>query len=367
MTKPLIYFDYNATAPVWDAVRVAMDAALAAGGNPSSVHGAGRAARGTTEKAREQVAAHIGVRPRDLVFTSGGTEANALALRMAGDMPILVSAVEHESVLAQAPGAELVPVTENGIVDLAALERLIAGRAVFLSLMAVNNETGIGQPVKQAAALVHLHGGRVHSDASQALGKMTFRAAALDADFITFTAHKIGGPQGVGALAVTCGYPPHPLLRGGGQELGWRAGTENVAGIAGFAAALEAVSAADWRARCADLRDRLEAALPPHSVLCAPDVLRVPNTSLLWMPGVPAATQVMMLDLEGFAVSAGSACSSGKVKPSHVLRAMGHDEAVASQTIRVSLGWWTTAAEIDAFVVTWQKIFARKSASAVAA
>ncbi len=367
MTKPLIYFDYNATAPVWHAVRRAVDAALAAGGNPSSVHTAGRAARGRTEKAREQIAAHIGVRPRDLVFTSGGTEANALALRMAGDLPILVSAVEHDSVLAQAPGAEIVPVTEDGIVDLAALEKLIAGRAVFLSLMVVNNETGIVQPVKQAAAMVHLHGGRVHSDASQALGKIDFRGADLDADYITFTAHKIGGPQGVGALAVTCGIAPQPLLRGGGQELGWRAGTENVAGIAGFAAALEAISDADWREQCADLRDRMEAALPPEAVLCSPDMLRVPNTSLLWMPGVPAATQVMIFDLEGFAVSAGSACSSGKVKPSHVLSAMGYDEAVASQTIRVSLGWQTTAREIEAFVAAWQKLCARKSAPAVAA
>jgi cysteine desulfurase len=368
MSKPLIYLDYNATAPIWPETRAVMSEVMAAlAGNPSSVHGTGRAARGRVEKARETIAHKLGVRARDIVFTSGGTEANALALRMAGQLPVLVSAIEHDSVLAQAAGAEIVPVTSSGMIDLVALEQMIARRAVFLSLMAVNNETGIVQPVKQAAALVHLQGGLVHCDGSQAFGKMPLRSGDLDADFITLTAHKIGGPQGVGALVVTCGYAPQPILRGGGQELGWRAGTENVAGIAGFAAAAEAIHEADWWARCAALRDRLEELMPATARIIAADVPRAPNTSLLWMPGVPAATQVMMFDLEGFAVSAGSACSSGKVKPSHVLTAMGHDAAVAGETIRVSLGWQTTVEDIDTYAACWLKIQARQASRMAAA
>ncbi len=343
-----------------------MASALAAGGNPSSVHGSGRAARGTIERARETLAARLGARARDAVFTSGGTEANALALRMAGDLPVLVSAIEHDSVLAQAVATEIVPVTRAGVIDLARLEEMIAGRRVFLSLMAVNNETGIIQPVKQAAALVHLQGGLIHCDASQAFGKMPLRLGNLDADFVTVTAHKIGGPQGVGALVVTCGHAPLPMLRGGGQELGWRAGTENVAGIAGFAAAADAVHARDWWEVCAGLRDALESRLPADARVIATDITRAPNTSVLWMPGVPAATQVMMFDLAGFAVSAGSACSSGKVKPSHVLTAMGFDAAIAGESIRVSLGWDTTEADIEAFASAWLKIRTRKSAQLAA-
>jgi cysteine desulfurase len=367
MIKPLIYLDYNATAPIWpEAAAVVGEVMVATAGNPSSVHAAGRAARGKVEKAREALAERLGVRARDIVFTSGGTEANALALCMAGELPVLVSAIEHDSVLAQVPAAEKVPVTPSGVIDLATLEQMIAGRAVFLSLMAVNNETGIVQPVKQAAALVHLNGGRVHCDASQAFGKMPLRTSDLDADFITLSAHKIGGPQGVGALVVTCGYSPQPLLRGGGQELGWRAGTENVAGICGFAAAVAAVHQSDWWQRCAMMRDRLEQRLPAGTAVIPATAARAPNTSLLWMPGVPAATQVMMFDLEGFAVSAGSACSSGKVKPSHVLSAMGQTPTVAGETIRVSLGWQTTDDDIDAFVACWLKIQARQ-ATAMAA
>lgn len=367
MTKPLIYLDYNATTPVWPEVLAAVDAALSAGGNPSSVHRSGRTARGLVERARENIAARLGGRARDMVFTSGGTEANALALRMAGDLPLLVSAIEHDSVLAQAASAVRVPVTAHGMIDLAALDEMIAGRAVFLSLMAVNNETGIVQPVKQAAALVHQHGGLVHSDASQAFGKMPLRLGDLNADFITLTAHKIGGPPGIGALIVSCGIAPRPLFRGGGQELGWRAGTENVAGIAGFSAAVDAVHAMDWWQACATLRDRLETALPDQARLISADIIRTPNTTVLWMPGVPAATQVMLFDLEGFAISAGSACSSGKVTPSHVLTAMGHPAAVAAESVRVSLGWKTTVDDIQSFAAAWLKIHARKAATPVAA
>jgi cysteine desulfurase len=367
MIKSLVYLDYNATAPVWPGVVAAVGAAMERAGNASSVHAAGRSAHAVLSGAREEMAARLGVRARDIVFTSGGTEANALALGLAGGLPVLVSAIEHDSVLAQAVGAAQVPVTGDGVIDLEALDTLIAGRTVFLSLMAVNNETGVIQPLKAAAALVHGHGGLVHCDASQALGKMPMRIGDLEADFVTLTAHKIGGPQGVGALVVTCGRAPKPMLRGGGQEQGWRAGTENVAGITGFAAALDAVCTHDWQKDCATFRDRLEALLPEPARVISATVPRVCNTTVLWMPGVPAATQVMMFDLDGFAVSAGSACSSGKVKPSHVLQAMGRDAAVAAESIRISIGWDTTAADIDAFAACWLKSAARKSVTQVAA
>jgi cysteine desulfurase len=356
--KPMIYLDYNATTPMWPEVQAALMKAAAQPGNPSSVHSAGRAARAIVEHARDGLAHAMGVRARDLVFTSGGTEANALALRMAGEMPVLISAIEHESVLGQAAGATQVPVLADGTLDLAALEALIAGRAVFLSLMAANNETGVVQPVAAAAALVHQFGGLVHCDAVQLLGKAEFAAGISTADFISVSAHKIGGPQGVGALAVTCGLAPQPMLRGG---------TENVAGIAGFGAAVIEICRADWWVQCAALRDALEAALPDAARILSPSVARLPNTSNLWMAGVPAATQVMMLDLEGIAVSAGAACSSGKVKSSHVLRAMGLPENIAAQTIRVSLGWNTTAQEIEHFCAVWKKMAARAVATRSAA
>ncbi len=357
--KPACYLDYNATTPAWPEVGAAVADVLSGAGNPSSVHATGRAARAAVEQARATIARAIGVRPRDLVFTSGGTEANALALNMAGDLPVLVSAIEHESVLAQVPGATRVPVLPDGTLDLMALEQLIDQRPVFLSLMAANNETGIIQPVAAAAALVHAHGGLVHCDGVQGLGKMPLSMAALDADFMTLSAHKIGGPAGIGALAVTCGLAPQPLLRGGGQELGWRAGTENTCGIAGFAAAVTAILSRDWQTECAALRDQMEATLPPEAVVISPPSPRLPNTSTLWMPGVSASTQVMMFDLEGIAVSAGAACSSGKVRPSHVLAAMGRASDVAAQSIRVSLGWHSSATDVARFVDVWHRLAAR--------
>jgi cysteine desulfurase len=306
----------------------------------------------------------VGARARDLIFTSGGTESNALALKMAGDLPVLISAIEHESVIGQAQVATIVPVLSDGTIDLAALESLIARRPVFLSLMAANNETGVIQPLADAAALVHAHGGLVHCDAVQLLGKAAFNVHDLAADFVSLSAHKIGGPNGVGALVVTCGLAPKPMLRGGGQELGWRAGTENVAGIAGFAAAVDAVYEREWQQNCAMLRNKLEEMLPSSARIISDAAPRLTNTTCLWMPGVEAATQVMMFDIEGFALSAGAACSSGKVKPSHVLTAMGRDENISAQTIRVSIGWNTTVDEIEHFASTWHKLFARATRTA---
>lgn len=365
--KTLIYLDYNATTPLWPAARDTMIEVLSRVSNASSVHTFGQWGRQRVEASRAEIAASIGCGTRQVVFTSGGTEANALALQFAHNRSVMVSAIEHDCVLAQAPsGSQLIPVGRDGVVDLAALEDMLAIAVTppFVSIMAANNETGVVQPIEQAALMVRARGGILHVDAAQALGKIDL--LGCPADLITVSAHKCGGPQGVGALVIRLDAAPLPLMRGGGQERGWRAGTENIAGICGFAAAVRTSLDTDWHNSCQVLRDQLEAALPVSAVLIGRRVPRLPNTSVLFMPGVEAQTQVMNFDLMGFAVSAGSACSSGKVRASHVLGAMGYDEAVASQTVRVSLGWDTTATEIHAFSSAWlnlhQKLSTQKAA-----
>ena len=346
------YLDWNATTPIRPEAAAAMREAMARCGNPSSVHRWGRSARQAVEAAREQVAALI---PGDVSFTSGGTEANHLALTGTGRARVLTSAVEHSSVLQAVPGAERIPVRRDGILDLAALDALLAeGPPALVSVMLANNETGTIQPLAEIAEIAHRRGALVHSDMIQAAGKV-----ALDptADIVTLSAHKIGGPPGVGAVVSRVELAP--MIRGGGQERGRRAGSENIVGIAGFAAATTAaiagIAAYD---KVRALRDRLEAALPDAIVIGA-GVPRLPNTSALAMPGMPAETQVIAFDLAGVMVSAGAACSSGKVGPSHVLAAMGLDPAIADATIRVSLGWTTTAAEIEHFVETWTGLHRR--------
>lgn len=361
----MIYLDYNATAPLWPAARAAMLAALDHTGNASSVHRAGQAARAGIEQARQQVAAAVGAPARSVLFTSGGSEANALALASAGSGAVLVSAIEHDSVLAQAPAAERIPVMPAGTIDLDALSaRLTRSPApALVSVMAANNETGVVQPLEAVAALVRGAGARLHVDATQALGKLACTAPLWGADLLTVSAHKIGGPSGVGALVLAPGMAVPPLIRGGGQEFGLRAGTENRAGISGFGAAVAAISAAAWQQPCAALRDRLEARIAqtcPDALVIAPGTHRLCNTSCLWMPGVAAELQVVAFDLAGFAVSAGSACASGKLQPSPVLLAMGRSPEVAAQAIRVSLGWQTSAAEVDAFADAWSALHARR-------
>jgi cysteine desulfurase len=358
MTKAFVYLDYNATAPLRPEALAAMSAQLGKPGNASSVHGAGRAARGVIESAREVIAAVIGCPPRQIVFTSGGTESNALALAVG--RPLLVGATEHDSVLAQAPGATLLPVLADGTLDLGALDAALAAAngPVLVSVMAANNETGVIQPLPAIAAKVRAHGSWLHCDASQALGKIDPPLPCWGAHLLTLSAHKLGGPPGIGALVVSEEVALPPLLKGGGQELGRRAGTENAPAIAGFAAAVTAP-----RAATAPLRDALEAgvnAIVPGAALGRAWAPRLPGTATLAMPGVPADVQVMALDLEGFAVSAGSACSSGKVRPSHVLTAMGVAPEIVKTCIRVSLGWATTAAEVDAFVAAWGRLYARR-------
>jgi len=350
-----------------------MQAAWELSGNPSSVHAEGRHARRLVEEARSAIAEAVGGLARNVIFTSGGTEANALALtpglrRASGTAVerLLVSAVEHASVLAggrfSADAVNTVGVTRSGVLDLDRLRATLAvGQPALLSVMLANNETGALQPVAEAAELVHASGGLLHVDAIQALGKIPVDIKALRADLVTVSAHKIGGPKGVGAVILADGVLGlEPLLRGGGQELSRRAGTENVAGIAGFAAAVKAAMAAfeEDTSRLEGLRDRLERGLrqSPGIIVFSDNVKRLPNTTLFTAPGLKAETAVIGFDLAGIAVSSGSACSSGKVQPSHVLEAMGFGAELAQGAVRLSLGWCTSSAEIDRCLEAWRKL-----------
>jgi cysteine desulfurase len=361
------YFDWNATAPLRPEAKAAVAAALEVTGNPSSVHAAGRAARRLVEEAREKVAALVGASPREVVFTSGGTEANALALTPVLGDTLLISAIEHPSVRSggRFPAVEEFPVTASGLADLAALEGLLKGRSrPLVSLMLANNETGVVQPVAAAAALVHAGGGLLHVDAVQGPGRIACDFRALGADLMTLSSHKIGGPQGVGALIVRDGVTLDPQIKGGGQERGIRAGTENMAGIAGFGAAAEAtrLGFAAEAARMEDLRGKLEdgiKAVAPKAVIFGAEAARLPNTTLFSVKGMKAETAVIAFDLEGIAVSSGAACSSGKVAPSHVLAAMGVDPALSRGAIRVSLGYSTGDGDVGMILKAWEKLAKR--------
>ena len=374
-----VYLDWNASAPLRSEARGAFAAALELPGNPSSVHGEGRATRAVVEQAREQVAALASADPRNVIFTSGGTEANALALApfvevVGGPFErLLISAIEHPSVRAggrfAARDIEEIPVLPNGVVDLAALERMLGnGRRALVSIMAANNETGVIQPVADAAAIAHRGGGLLHVDGVQAAGRMPLDINSLGADLLTLSSHKLGGAKGVGALIKRdeALHFSDPLIKGGGQERGARAGTENVAAIAAFGAAASAVKpklAAEIR-HMAALRERLEAglrALTPDAVIFGAGAERLPNTTLVTVPGGKAETLVIGFDLEGLAVSSGSACSSGKVAPSHVLAAMGVPGELARGAIRVSTGPATTGTEIDRFLEIWKTLVQRLS------
>jgi cysteine desulfurase len=368
-----VYLDWNATTPLRHEAREAMAAAMDLSGNPSSVHGEGRQARKLVEEARVAIAHAIGASPRNVIFTSGGTEANALALtpglRRASGLPVkrlVVSAIEHTSVLAggrfPAEAISTAGVTRSGLLDLDRLRVGLEGMPpALVSVMLANNETGAVQPVAEAAEIIHSANGLLHVDAIQAFGKIPFDINGLRADLVTLSAHKIGGPKAAGALILAEGLLGlEPLLRGGGQELGRRAGTENVAGIAGFGAAVSAaMSALESDAmRLKSLRDRLESGLRQTSevVVFSGDVARLPNTTLFTVPGLKAETAVIGFDLAGVAVSSGSACSSGKVQPSHVLEAMGFGPKLAQGAVRLSLGWSTSDADIDRCLEAWRKL-----------
>ena len=343
------YLDANATEPLRPEARAAVAAALEVTGNPSSVHGPGRAARRIMEDARESLAARFGGRAADLVFTSGGTEADALAIHALGaGRRLIVGATEHDAVRAAAPDAAILPVDRSGVADLDALAALLAdGPPALVCLMLANNETGVLQPVAAASALCRRHGARLHVDAVQAAGRMAVDLRALGADSLAVSSHKLGGPAGAGALLLAPDVSSiAPLISGGGQERGRRGGTPPVAVISGFA---PAAAVAGDAGRLASLRDAAEAAaVACGAVVCGADAPRLPNTTCLALPGVRSDAQVIALDLAGVAVSAGAACSSGKVAASHVLQAMGLG-ALAGQAIRVSLPWNATRADVEAF------------------
>jgi len=366
------YCDYNATAPLRPEATSAIASALALTGNPSSVHAEGRRARGLVEGAREAVAAAVGACRDDIAFTSGGTEAVGLALRgaMRADpgVTLVASAIEHEAVATVAGDVSEWPVSRDGVVDLDWLRTRVTevardGRRPLVSLMLVNNETGVIQPVAEAAELVRAAGGLIHCDAIQALGKIAVSVIELDVDYLSLSAHKVGGPHGAGATYVRAGAPFSSVQTGGGQEFGRRAGTENVAGIAGFAAAIDAALRDMERyLSLAPSRDRMEHRLrsaAPGLQVHGSGAGRVAGVSSFGVEGLPSETQIMSLDLAGFAVSAGSACSSGKVKPSRVLSAMGLGDSVARSAIRASFGWATRPEEFDGLADAWIKMAAR--------
>lgn len=370
------YLDWNATAPLRQEARAAMAAALDVVGNPSSVHAEGRLARRLIEEARQEVAALLGASPRGVTFTSGGTEANMLALSPFIDVgqdrrprdQLFISTIEHASVRCGGsfPGHQVaeLDVSARGVIDLKALAFRLGSRSgerPLVSIMLANNESGVVQPIAAAADTVHAMGGLIHVDAVQAAGRIPCSMADLRADLLTVSGHKLGGPQGVGALVRREEVVPRPIVRGGGQERGLRGGTENVAAIAGFGAAAAAVRArlAAEAVRMRALRDRIEAglrAISPEAIVFGADAERLPNTVLFAVPGVKAETAVIALDLAGIAVSSGAACSSGKVQASHVLAAMGVDPALARGAIRASVGPQTTEIEIDCFLDAWTKL-----------
>jgi cysteine desulfurase len=353
------YLDANASEPLRPEARAAVLAAMDVVGNPSSVHAAGRAARQMLEESRETLAARFGARPENLVFTSGGTEADALAMHALGARRrIIVCATEHDAVRSAAPGAAILPVDGNGVADLDALDELLAEQPpALVCLMLANNETGTIQPVAAASALCRRHGALLHVDAVQAAGRMDVALPALGAHSMAVSSHKLGGPIGAGALLMAPDVASiAPLIAGGGQERGRRGGTPALPAIAGFAAA---ASVAGETAHLAVLRDAIEvAALAEGAVICGRGAPRLGNTTCVALPGVRADAQVIALDLAGIAVSAGAACTSGKVMASHVLAAMGLG-ALAGQAIRVSLPWNSEQNDVNTFADAYRCMAAR--------
>ena len=373
-TKKSVYLDHNATTPVRPEAIAAITDALTLEGNPSSIHAAGRAAKAVMEKARDQIAMATGASTAEVVFTSGGTEANGATLKGSGAKYLVVSATEHDSIIsgAEATGlpVHVIPVNGAGLLDLGVLKAVLAreGAGGLVSVMLANNETGVVQPIRTIADIARDHGAKVHCDAVQALGKIQVDVTALGVDYLSVSAHKIGGPKGVGALIVRAGLDIAPLVTGGGQEKGRRSGTENLIGIAGFGAAASVVDASlQHMHSLKTLRDAMEAkllAIAPQAVVFGQDADRLPNTTCIGMPGVRNELQVMAFDLEGLCISAGSACSSGKVASSHVLAAMHVDDAIGGNAIRISLGWNTQSAEVDKMVKAWEEIYQRQASKA---
>lgn len=363
-----VYLDYNATAPIRPEVSERMAEVMAKPLNPSSVHRSGRAAKSLLEQSRRVIADALSCWPGELVFTASGTEANNMALRGLPGRMVAISATEHASIMKTVPEAAQIPVDASGLLSLEALEQWLAAQetSALVSVMLANNETGVIQPISEIATLVHRYGGLLHCDAVQALGKIPVDVNLLGVDMLSLSAHKLGAAAGTGALFISQTLELAPLLRGGGQELSRRAGTENVAGAAGFAKAVEL--AAGERDHLQALRgwfDAMEAQAqaiyPDQSLILGSETARLPNTTCLRMPGVSAETQLMHFDLSGFAISAGSACSSGRIEASHVARAMLGEQAT-DEVIRISGGWNTTEQDIAAFTEAWRGFATRHPA-----
>lgn len=379
MSSRRAYLDWNAGAPLRPEARAAVLAALDLVGNPSSPHTEGRQVRAIIEDAREEVAALVNAKAAEVVFTSGAAEANNAVIASAWPA-LLMAGIEHDSVLA--PARNLARSGKVRVIDLdvdahgriepqdvaSAAAEAGADGAALLSLQLANNETGVVQPVARAAEAARSQGLAVHTDAVQAAGRMAVDFNALGVDYLSLSAHKIGGPKGIGALVIRDGATLPAFIVGGGQERRRRGGTENVPAIAGFGAAARA-AARDVEAigRVRTLRDRVEAealAITPSAVVIGASAERLPNTTNIGLPGSSAETLVIALDLAGVAVSAGAACSSGKVGASHVLEAMRLEAPLARAAIRVSLGWGSTEEDVQAFVAAWAHVTARRRAVA---
>lgn len=360
-----IYMDYNATAPMRPEVIEAVTHAMTVTGNASSIHGHGRTARKLIEDAREDVAALVNVRAAQVIFNSGATEGNNTVLSGYHDKHVFISAIEHPSVLESAPHAQKIPVTKDGLVDLPALEKMLSAQMpALIAVQLVNSEMGIIQPMAEISKLAKTKNALVLCDAVQAAGRMDIDFNALGVDYLTLSAHKFGGPQGTGALIFRNGLQIPKFLHGGGQEKRQRAGTENVAGIAGFGMAAQRARAeiSSYQTTQKSFQQKLESGLRGVAndlIIVSENAPRVCNTTNIILQGVTAETQVMAMDLEGIAVSSGSACSSGTFKPSHVLMAMGYTEDQAKCALRFSTGWATTSADIDETLAAYSRVVKR--------
>jgi cysteine desulfurase len=360
-----IYLDYNATTPIRPEAIASAGDAMRFVGNASSIHGFGREARKIVEDARAEVASLVKVRPAQVIFNGGATESNNTILSGYQDKNILIGATEHPSVIEAAPKADKIPVTKDGVVDLDKLATILNNAEIDLvCVQLVNSETGVIQPVAEIAALLKDRGAKLHVDAVQAAGRIDLDFKTLGCDYLSLSAHKFGGPQGVGAIIFREGLQLPKLLRGGGQEKRQRAGTENVAGIAGFgtAAKLAAMELAHYQTYTKALQDKLESGLRKIAndlTIAGEHAPRVTNTTCAILPNISAETALMSMDLEGIAVSSGSACSSGTFKPSHVLEAMGYGETITKSALRFSYGYATTADEIDETIAAYARVITR--------
>jgi cysteine desulfurase len=364
ISTQVTYLDHNATTPLRPAVIEVMQQIAAFPLNPSSIHKAGREARRLVEDSRQALLKAVNAGPRDvLVFTSGATEANNTVLRGVDVERLIVSAIEHPSVLNATPEKDILPVLPSGVIDVAALDKMLEGntRQTLVSVMLVNNETGVIQPIEDVAAIVRRRGALLHCDAVQAFGKIPLDMQKLGVDFLTLSAHKMGGPQGMGCLVLSNCLSLEPLLKGGNQEKNLRAGTENLSAIMGFAKATELIDL-DAYQKLSVLRDKIESQLSAVAgglKIFGKDTPRISNTTMFCLPGASSETQLIALDLAGICVSNGSACSSGTVKASHVLKAMGVTDAEAESSLRISLGWNTREQDVDFFIAEWLKMYER--------